>query len=50
MLARLTGEYGVSRVQLEAEGVGYLSPLAPNSTRMGREINRRVEAVLLRAE
>ena len=47
VLARLVEEYGVPRAQLDAEGVGYLSPLAPNDTRAGREINRRVEAVLL---
>ncbi len=47
VLLRLVEEYGVPRVQLDADGVGYLSPLAPNDTREGREINRRVEAVLL---
>ncbi len=50
VMARLVEEYGVPRVQLDAEGIGYLSPLAPNDTREGREINRRVEAVLLRAK
>ncbi|MEO3413434.1 OmpA family protein [Roseovarius sp. CAU 1744] len=50
VLLRLVEGYGVPRAQLDAEGVGYLSPLAPNSTREGREINRRVEAVLLESK
>lgn len=50
VLSRLVEEYGVPRRQLDAEGIGYLSPLAPNDTRAGRETNRRVEAVLLRAK
>lgn len=45
--AELINTYGVAPAQLEAEGVGYLSPLAPNLTEEGREANRRVEAVLL---
>ena len=47
---RLMSEYGVPAGQLEAEGTGYLSPIAPNSTPEGREANRRVEAVLLNTE
>lgn len=50
VLERLVSEYGVSRAQLDAEGMGYLSPIAPNLTKEGREANRRVEAVLLNAE
>ena len=33
--------------QLEAEGMGYLSPLATNLTAEGRERNRRVEVIFL---
>ena len=47
VLARLVEDYGVPAAQLDAEGVGYLSPIAPNSTPGGRDTNRRVEAVLL---
>lgn len=39
-------ERGVAGSRLEAEGVGYLAPLAPNSTPEGRAVNRRVELVL----
>ncbi len=44
---RLIAEFGVPSDQVSAEGVGYLMPLASNSTGEGREVNRRVEAVLL---
>ncbi|MFU8864461.1 MAG: OmpA family protein [Rhodobacterales bacterium] len=47
---RLVAEYGVPAAQLEAEGMGYLSPIAPNTNSAGREVNRRVEAVLLNTE
>jgi OOP family OmpA-OmpF porin len=47
---RLIEEYGVPASQLSAEGMGYLSPIAPNTNSAGREINRRVEAVLLNTE
>lgn len=50
VLQRLTSDYGVPAAQLEAEGIAYLSPLAPNSDSAGREINRRVEAVLLNTQ
>lgn len=43
---RLVGEFGVSPEQLDAQGVGFLAPLAPNTTETGRTSNRRVEAVL----
>ncbi|MEM7318768.1 MAG: OmpA family protein [Pseudomonadota bacterium] len=33
--------------QIEANGVGYLSPISTNLTNDGRNVNRRVEAVLL---
>ena len=50
MLERLVSAHGVPRAQLDAEGMGYLSPIAPNLDAAGREANRRVEAVLLNSE
>lgn len=47
--ARLSDEFGVDPSQIEAEGMGYLAPLATNLTPEGRERNRRVEAVILAA-
>lgn len=47
---RLVTAHGVARAQLDAEGMGYLSPVAPNLEQAGREANRRVEAVLLNSE
>lgn len=47
---RLISEYGVPPEQLDAEGMGYLSPIAPNTTPEGRDANRRVEAVLLNTD
>lgn len=47
VLERLVSAHGVPRSQLEAEGMGYLSPIAPNQTSEGREANRRVEVILL---
>lgn len=49
VLERLAEVHGVSRAQIEAEGVGYLAPIASNLTAVGRDANRRVEAVLLSA-
>lgn len=50
VLERLVSAYDVPRAQLEAGGMGYLSPVTPNLTKDGREANRRVEAVLLNTE
>ena len=47
VLDRLAEGHGVPRAQLEADGVGYLAPIASNLTEAGRQANRRVEAVLL---
>ncbi len=44
---RLIDAYGVAPNRLEAQGMGYLAPIASNLTAQGRETNRRVEAVLL---
>ncbi len=47
VMQRLIDAHGVPAAQLEADGIAYLSPIAPNTTDAGREANRRVEAVLL---
>lgn len=44
--ARLIDAYAVPSAQIEAQGVGYLSPIATNLTEEGRQKNRRVEAIL----
>ncbi|WP_370074014.1 MULTISPECIES: OmpA family protein [Salipiger] len=41
---------GVAAAQLGSEGAGYLAPVASNLTEVGREENRRVEAILLPTE
>ena len=46
VLERLVGDYGVNRAQLEAEGMGYLAPIASNLQEAGRESNRRVEVII----
>ncbi len=46
VLERLVATYNTPRRQLEAEGVGYLAPLASNQTDDGRTANRRVEVVV----
>ena len=43
----LTQNLGVAATQLDAQGRGYLSPVATNETPFGREENRRVVAVLI---
>ncbi|MDF1856259.1 OmpA family protein [Pseudooceanicola sp.] len=50
VLDRLVDRYGVARGQLDAEGMGYLAPIASNLTAEGRDRNRRVEAVLLTSD
>lgn len=47
---RLIEGYGVPAAQLDAEGMGYLAPVASNLTEAGRDANRRVEAVVLSLE
>ena len=46
VLERLVSSYGVDRAQLEAEGMGYLAPIASNLTAEGRDANRRVEVIV----
>ena len=43
----LVEKYNVGVEQLDADGVGYLAPIASNSTEQGRQANRRVEVILL---
>lgn len=42
----LIDRYGIAPGRIEAQGAGYLSPVAPNDTTDGRARNRRVEAIL----
>lgn len=46
---RLVESHDVSPGRIEAQGAGYLSPIASNLSEAGRAANRRVEAVILRA-
>lgn len=42
----LIDRFGIAGDRIEAQGAGYLSPIAPNDTEEGRARNRRVEAIL----
>ncbi len=44
----LITQYGANPDRIEAEGMGYLSPVATNLTPEGREANRRVEVIVVR--
>ena len=44
--ALLTGRYGIAARRVETQGVGFFAPIASNDTEAGRQINRRVEAVI----
>ena len=48
--ARLIEAHGVEGGRMEAQGMGYLAPVASNLEPAGRDANRRVEAILLSAE
>jgi outer membrane protein OmpA-like peptidoglycan-associated protein len=50
VVERLVGDYAIPRWQMQAEGMGYLAPVASNLTQEGRDLNRRVEAILLFSE
>lgn len=43
---RLVSDFGIPSAQVEADGVGYLSPRASNLTEEGRTLNRRVEVII----
>lgn len=43
VVTALTSEFGVAPNRLEAHGVGYLAPVAPNTSEEGRARNRRVQ-------
>jgi outer membrane protein OmpA-like peptidoglycan-associated protein len=43
VVAALTSDFGVARNRLEARGVGFLSPVAPNTSEENRAKNRRVQ-------
>jgi outer membrane protein OmpA-like peptidoglycan-associated protein len=46
----LINKGGVDEKRLEAVGFGELKPIAPNSSRKGREANRRVEFMIMESE
>lgn len=50
VLERMVTSYNIPRRQLEAEGMGYLSPISTNLTDEGREANRRVEVIITSTE
>ncbi len=43
---RMTDRYGIPAAQVDAQGVGYLSPRASNLSDTGRDQNRRVEVMM----
>lgn len=47
---RLIDAHGVAAARMDAEGMGYLAPVASNLAAEGRDRNRRVEVILLSAE
>lgn len=47
---RLIDGFNLPAAQMDAEGMGYLAPLASNLEAAGRDRNRRVEVVLLSAQ
>ncbi len=50
VLERLATEHDIPRRRMEAEGMGYLSPVATNLTEEPREANRRVEVIITSVE
>ena len=47
VVVRLAEAHDIDPARLSAEGIGYLSPRASNSTDEGRAVNRRVEVVIV---
>ena len=43
---KMINDHGINPDRILAQGVGYLAPIAPNTTDENREKNRRVEAIL----
>ena len=43
VVATLSSEHGVARNRLESRGVGFLAPVAPNTSEESRAKNRRVQ-------
>lgn len=41
----LVARYGIDAARLSGHGVGFLAPMAPNTSEAGRALNRRVELV-----
>ena len=50
VLERMVSLYNIPRRQMEAEGMGYLAPIATNLTQDGRTANRRVEVIITSTE
>lgn len=46
----LINTHGADGSRIEAEGMGYLSPIATNLTSEGRQANRRVEVIVVRED
>ncbi len=44
--AELLQTYGIAPERVAAEGMGYLAPVGPNTTEVGRSLNRRVEVIV----
>lgn len=48
VLQALINDYGIDPARLSSHGVGFLAPRADNATEVGKQKNRRVEAVFSR--
>ena len=44
---RMIDSYGIDGARIQAEGMGFLAPIASNLAEEGREANRRVEVIVL---
>ena len=50
VLEALISDFDIPRARMDAQGMGYLSPISSNLTAQGREANRRVEAIVISNE